>query len=317
MSSSKSVISLEGIRSKLSDLKSQSTAKAYYDRIFYMYNEFHKKEPLKTLRELFDNSKMVIDYIQRGGKHGNQLRSLSSKRGYLSAYLSLLVEFDFDSEKRKLVSSIIKDQIKESYVEQKQNIQVHDIDVAKDTFKKLEVMYQEYYSKMSKDNYDINRMWAAYLYLVLNYGVLRNAELSSILVSTGESQHDNYINKATGELIIREHKTKASNPERRYKLDSKFMSIIAPATHALMFSGKPQKNVSGGNFYNTPDGFKKRINRDLKIDNYELRKMKVSIELSKKNNMKAIEALSEFQGHSLQTQYDYYNTYKQSLSDTN
>ena len=305
-------ITLENIREKLTGLKAKTTVRAYYSRLEQMYNEFRGKTK-DTIRTVFEDDKKVIDWVVSGG--GGKFKSVSAKRGYLSAYLFLLINYDFDIKKRRKVQAIIKEQMIEDKLAQNDKIKnTHfDLKEAKQMFKKIDDLYEHHYSMMfafDRDEvYDIHRMWAAYLYFVLNYGVLRNSEFASIIIADGVSNADNYINRKTGLLTIRDHKTKKTQPLKEIQLDKHFMEIIKPAHNAIFFSGGAN-GKSGGNLFGSGDGFQKRIQRELGLDNYEVRKAKTSIELSKPNNAKGVARLAEIQGHSVDTQLSFYNTYK-------
>ena len=143
---------------------------------------------------------------------------------------------------------------------------------------------------------------------------MRNSEFASIIIADGVSNADNYINRKTGLLTIRDHKTKKTQPLKEIQLDKHFMEIIKPAHNAIFFSGGVN-GKSGGNLFGSGDGLQKRIQRELGLDNYEVRKAKTSIELSKPNNAKGVARLAEIQGHSVDTQLSFYNNYKDGDKD--
>jgi len=288
--------SLEDIKTRLYDLLSPSTAKAYYDRIL----KIKKKFDSKNLVDSFIDEDKIINWIQTNPA----FKSSSTMRAYLSAYLFVLSEFCFPVPKRKIVQALIQKSIKKSIIEQKDKLQNEQMPLkeAEETFEKLKIMYDDYKDKMS-DIYDTNRMFAAYLHLILNYGVIRLHELVQVVIIDGESQLPNFINRKNKMLVIRDHKTIKKRSIKEIVLDDEFMSIIKPASNALFFTGK-----SSFKLYNTADGLSKRLAKEIGIGHYELRKMKSSLIIAS-GDISAIEKLEMIQGHSLATQMDYYNKY--------
>lgn len=296
-------LTLKNIVEKLHELKTIATAKKYYPRIIMIYNNV----PGKTLRDKFMNDKKVIEWI----KNNESLKTESSKRGYYSAYLFVLSEFGFPATKRKLVSNLIRDSSENNIVYQKQKLidEQMPLSDAKETFERIEEMYKNFIDNMDPVKYDENRMYAAYLHLIIHYGVIRNSELVHVMVFDGDSHVPNFINRSKKVLTIRDHKIYKAQPIKELILDDKFMDIIKPAKGALFFQGSSKKtNVGGINLYSSTEGLTKRLKKAIGLDHYELRKMKTSIVLAT-NNMVQIRKLAYIQGHSIMTQYEHYNKY--------
>jgi len=295
-------LTLENIKARLYDLLANATAKVYYDRILKIKNKF----PSKNLRDSFINEKKIIDWIETNPS----FKTNSTKRAWLSAYLFVLSEFSFPVTKRKTVSKRVQTSAKKSIIDQRIKLEEELVPLkdAEDTFEKLKVMYDGYKEKMG-DKYDTNRMYAAYLHIILNYGAIRLSELVEVIIMNGDSKLSNFINREKKVLIIRDHKNVKYQPIKEIILDDEFMKIIKPATNALFFTGK-----SGNNLYNTADGLSKRLAKEIGYGHYDLRKMKSSIAIAN-GNIQAIEKLERVQGHSLATQLNYYNKYSKKASE--
>lgn len=289
-------LTIESIEERLNETKSSSTVKSYFQKI----RTIAKAIEGDSLREKFEKRNEIVKWINANPS----LKTNATRRAYLSAYKFVLDEFGFRAIDRNAIKNLVRDSAELGVIEQKKKMEQDEIPIeeAEDMLKDLKELYELYKESMSPDVYDHRRSIATFLHLVINYGVLRPSELYKMTVHDGDSTNPNFINRENRVMIIREHKTKANQPIKEIILDDAFMELIKPCKKFIF----PMKN---GRPYASPDGFSKMIVSKVGTDYYDMRKMKTSLVLDKGDNNEILK-LSKIQGHSVQTQLDYYNKYK-------
>ena len=252
-----------------------------------------KKSYTKTINSLFRISDLmdeekIIKYIIE--KYTN----VSTIKAHLSALMKVYT-LSKNDDKYKKVFEVFTNYKNETPVQKDSK----PIKEAMTIIKDLKDKYKQL-KKLITSKYDENRMYAFIGCLFLDHGVLRGDELIHMYISPDTTtEHDNYINLKTNQMIIGKHKTVKKTGIRTIHLSDKCMVLIKDFPNRFLITKK------GGDLYKDATGFSKRLGVIFGNMNYAIRDAKSSINLKGVNKN-----VADAQGHSLTTMNEHYRKYK-------
>lgn len=289
-------------------------------------NEFLQHYTENTKRVYKTNIRILLDYLGVETKTDEDLRTplsrvddilnyikgfktLSTRKSYLSVYIGIAKKYDLVPDRIKDLGDLLRGMMTKANISQSIKAKSPEMNIpieeAKQMMTDLKGLYEDMLANLSKDKYTHNHGIVLFLHLVLNYGVLRPSELTTI-VKMKEPQEGLNTVDGDGKFLIRDHKTKNTTGDREFKTDKTIKGILKQ----LPYDASIIKNTMGGK-YSQGQGFdkqirkitKKRLGRDVGI--YDMRRAKASIVIDSKNP-KAIKKLEEIQGHNLNSMIQHY-----------
>ena len=253
-----------------------------------------KKSYTKAINALFRigdlmDEELIIKYITE--KYDN----VSTIKAHLSALMKVYSLSKFEDKYDK-VFKVFTNYKNETPVQ----TETKPIKEAMTIIKDLKDKYKQL-KKLITSKYDENRMYAFVACLFLDHGVLRGDELIQMYISPDETtEHANYINLKTNQMIIGKHKTVKKTGVRTINLSDKCMVLIKDFPNRFLITKK-----NGVELYKDATGFSKRLGVIFGNMNYAIRDAKSSINLKGVNKN-----VADAQGHSLTTMNEHYRKYK-------
>jgi len=294
------------VEDRLMALRSASTAKQYIRNLKPMIAHFvgDKEDVSKGLSQTDE----ILNYILT--KH----QKPSTRKNHIASYQFVLEQFGYPAESIKKVKELGRDEFLKGKIDEDENLRDHSSHRPKSEavaiFKDLEAKYKLARSKMGKD-YDKNRMIASFLYLCLNYGVLRANELYEMQIADGDVPGENHINLAESKIVVRKHKTINTAGVREFPINATLVSLVRPGVGGyFLYNGKPDAK------YANASGAERMVRREVGyILHEELRKAKVSNLMNQPGpgQIRKLRTLAHIHGHDIPTMSKFY--YKYSLKD--
>lgn len=282
---------------------SDNTKRVYKTNIRIILN--HLGVETKTdedLRKPLSRVDDILEYIKG-------FKTLSTRKSYLSVYIGIAKKYDLVPDRIKSLGDLLRGMMTKANISQSIKAKSPEMNIpiaeAQQMMTDLKGLYDDMLANLPKDKYTHNHGIVLFLHLVLNYGVLRPSELTTIVKMQASREGLNTVD-GNGTFIIRDHKTKNTTGDRSFKTDKTIRAILKQ----LPFDGSIIKNTMGTQ-YSQGQGFdkqirkltKKRLGREVGI--YDMRRAKASIVIDSQSP-KAIEKLEVVQGHNLNSMIQHY-----------
>lgn len=291
------------VLARIKEKFSYDTNRAYEKNLRLILKELNvdiKSNPTVDIRPYFNNIDNIIGVVNA------KWTGLSTRKSYYSTVLAILNMFQFpvkDSKKvQKLISNSAIQVNLDTHLRSKLPEMNKPLSEAQAMMDNLQTKYNQLIENLDNSKYSKNNMFAAFLHLILNYGVLRANELVS-LVRLPNNVGNIEVNHVlpNGEIFIYDHKTVKSIGTRSFKTDRTFARIIKNCDGNLF------TNEKGGSYANA-QGLEKRFFKEFGLRLYDVRKAKVSLMLATKD-IKKIKRLEMIQGHSIKTMMTHYHVH--------
>lgn len=280
---------LKDIKEQLYNNLKQNTADTYYRLIEQLNTHFKWGEYLNL------SSKDICDYIE---SNWNSNSTIKTKLCAIKKIYEI-IQLDTTLFEQRIKHYLTLTKIDVDKKEYKTTIQ--------DGEDLLEYFQQQLILLEKEKNYQ----YFCLLKIYLTLGVLRRNELLYMKVlDTDTDEKINYINVTTKQIIIRNHKTETSQPQRVIDIeDESLLNALGQLVHQYLIVDKK------GELYKTPSTFSKNFKNKFGYTTTDLRKAKVS-QAIQEGDPEKIETLSQIQGHSIDTQLKFYNKYSMIESDS-
>jgi len=235
----------------------------------------------------------------------NYSKELSTQKTYLCAFVKIFRWFDFPVDVIKKYSEKIKSINKELTLKIKVKNQTEEklnIDDAYVMVDNIMAKFDEHRKQITK-TFDEHARLTVMAYLFLKHGVLRGDELMSIMImDNDEHEHDNYFNVTSKKLHIKKHKTVKSHGEKVINMLDEILCVLDLGIGERLF-----KTKKGADF-KTSKQLSAYVKKHFGEDIYTFRKAITSIVITSEDQDE-LEKLCYYQGHSVNTQLDFYLKY--------
>lgn len=279
---------LKKIKEKLYENLKKNTADTYYRLIEQLHAHF------KWGLFLNLSSKQICEYIE---SNWNSNSTIKTKLCAIKKIYEII----------QLDTTLFEKRIKHY-------LTLNKIDVDKKDYKKPiqegEELLEHFNQQMILLEKEKDYQYFCLLKIYLTLGVLRRNELLYMKVlDTDTDEKMNYINVNTKQIIIRNHKTETSQPQRIINIyDESLLNALGQLVNQYLITDKK------GELYKTPSTFSKHFKSKFGYTTTDLRKAKVS-QVIQEADPEKIETLSQIHGHSITTQLGFYNKYSLIDSD--
>lgn len=280
-------ITLKDIKEHLYNTLKKNTADTYYRLIEQLNTHFQWGEYLNL------SAQPICDYIE---SNWNSISTIKTKLCAIKKIYSII----------QLDTTLFQERIKHYLTLNKINVDKKD---NQKTIQEGQQLLEHFQHQLNLLEEEKDYQYFCLLKIYLTLGVLRRNEVLYMKVlDTDTDEKINYIDLNKKQIIIRNHKTETTLPERIIDIqDETLLNTLPQLLNQYLITDKK------GQPYLTSSTFSKHFQKKFGYNITDLRKAKVS-QAIQEGDTKKIDLLSQIQGHSIDTQLAFYNKY--SMIDT-